>query len=82
MFIVEQKKQVRILQYGFTIEPNWSVGEKREDVIPIILEWVFENIGKYDHERWQIRHGMGDKKFLSLYFSKLEDAMAFKVAWS
>lgn len=82
MFIVEQKKQSRVLKYGFTVEPNSDAGEERKDVIPIVLGWVFENIGPYDETIWQMRHGMGDVKFLSLYFSKLEDAVAFKVAWS
>ena len=82
MFTVKQKKRKSyILPYAFTIEPNFSEGELVVDVIPVILFWIFENIGPYDKKRWQMRHAMGTKKFLSIYFANLEDAAAFKMAW-
>ena len=81
MFIVKQKRKSAILPYAFTIEPDKSKNEYKEDVIPIVLKWIYDNIGEYDKKRWQMRHGMGDKKFLSLYFSNKEDATAFKLTW-
>ena len=82
MFIVKQKsRKSRILPYAFSVEPDKNNNERIEDVIPIILFWIFENIGPYDKTRWQMRHAMETRKFLSVYFSRVEDAAAFKMAW-
>jgi len=79
---VREKKNPRILPYGFAMDMGYANNEEKNDVLPIILYWIFENIGIYDKERWQVRTHMGDRKFLSVYFRDPVDAMAFKLEWS
>ncbi len=78
---MREKKRPRIMPYGFAATMDFTGNHSINDVMPTILCWIFENIGPYDKERWQIRTHMGTKQFLSVYFSDPIDATAFKLAW-
>lgn len=78
---ITQKKRPRIIPYGFSVIVDWNDATPKDDIIPLILFWIFENMGPYDSTRWQMRHAMGTKKFLSIYFSDPVDASAFKLRW-
>lgn len=78
---MKEKKRPRIMPYGFAATMDFRGNDTPHDVIPVILCWVYENIGEYDKERWQIRTHMGTSQFLSIYFADPIDATAFKLAW-
>lgn len=76
-----EKRKPRILPYGFAAAKDYTNYDNTNDITPVIICWIFENIGPYDKERWQIRTHMGTKQFLSVYFRDPIDATAFKLAW-
>lgn len=78
---MREKHKPRILPYGFAADLDYSSKLTANDALPVIMFWIFENIGPYDSERWQVRTHMGDHKILSVYFRDPEDAMAFKLEW-
>lgn len=80
--VMREKKRPRILPYGFAMDLEHTSKNNASDVIPVILCWIFENIGQYDKKKWQIRTHMGTTQFLSVYFADPTDAVAFKLAWT
>ena len=79
MLIATQKLRPKIMPYAFTIRRKWNSDFRNEDVIPVILDWIFENIGPYDKSCWQMRCAVSS--IISIYFSNEEDAFAFKMRW-
>ena len=69
------------MAYAFEANLEFTSRDSEDDIIPVIMCWIFENIGPYDKKRWQIRTHMGDKTFLSVNFANSTDATAFKLAW-
>ena len=79
--ILEQKTNPRILPYAFVIKPETFKDEHISDLIPEVICWIYENLGFYNKDVWQIRTIMGSKNLFTVYFAKKEDAVAFKMAF-
>ena len=69
------------MPYGFAAKMDYTSKDNANDIIPIIICWIYENIGPYDKKRWQVRTHMGTSQFLSVYFADPIDATAFKLVW-
>jgi len=52
--VMKQKKRPRIMPYAFEANLEYTSRDSVDDVIPVIMCWIFENIGPYDKKRWQI----------------------------
>jgi len=79
MYDIREIKGSKILEYGFTIHRNKN--KVAQHAAPLITSWVALNICDYDPEIWQTRFNLTPEKGFSIYFSRKEDALAFKIRW-
>ncbi len=80
MYNIHEIKGPKILKYGFTI--HRSNNGIAQQAAPLLTSWVALNICDYDPEIWQTRFNLTPRKGFSIYFSREEDAAAFKIRWT
>jgi len=79
MYKVIEIKGSKILKYGFTL--NKAANGVAQQAAPELTSWIALNICDYDLERWQTRFNLTPHQSFSVYFSREEDALAFKLRW-
>lgn len=79
IFARQFKRKSSILPYGFHV---YSASAYKQQVIPIMFEWIITNIGSYFPELWQTRMNLATYgHVMTVYFKNDYDALAFKLTW-
>lgn len=79
MYDIREIKGPRILKYGFSVHE--LANGVAQQAAPYLTSWIALNICDYDPEIWQTRFNLTPRKGFSIYFSRKEDAAAFKLRW-